>query len=163
MKKRFLAACILAVLAGILQDYLYIWIPLPLVGLLAPVSGSVWEHLKLLYWPFLLAALCLTYRMREKPRAWSAFLASALLMPLTLSAAHYLLAGGFGLGGVFLDAILYALVMAGGFTLSFSLYGSGAAEDALGLLIVLTAIYGVCLIVFTLSAPNLPIFLSPAP
>ena len=40
-------------------------------------------------------------------------------------------------------------------------YGSGKTESILGLLIVLAAIYGVSLMVFSLAAPHLPIFTAP--
>jgi len=161
MKKRFAAAFVLAVLAGILQHFLHEWLPIPLTALFAPVNESVWEHLKLLYWPFLLAAILLTRRMRELPRAWSAFLASLLLMPLVLTSLYYLLKSGFGLESAALDIALYLAVMAFGFLLSYHLYDSGAAERRLGGLIVLSALYGVALIVFSVAAPPLPIFQPP--
>ena len=44
------------VLLGIGLHALYTWRPIPLLGLFSPVNESVWEHLKLLYWPFL--AVC---------------------------------------------------------------------------------------------------------
>ena len=44
------------VLLGIGLHALYAWRPIPLLGLFSPVNESVWEHLKLLYWPFL--AVC---------------------------------------------------------------------------------------------------------
>ena len=161
MKKRFVLVFLITALVGTGLHFLYTLWPVPLVGLFVPVNESVWEHLKLLYWPFLLAAVLLTRTMKGRLRAWSAFLASLLLQPIVLTALFYLLRSGLGFQSLFLDILLYYAVLAAGFWAAFALYGSGAAERSLGLLIVLSALYGVSLMVFTLAAPNLPIFIVP--
>ena len=161
MKKRFLIAFVIAAVAGTGLHFLYNLLPIPLTALIAPVSESVWEHLKLLFWPFLIAAAVLSHSMKEPLRAWSAFLASLLLQPLVLTAVYYLLKSGFGIEAMWLDIGLYYAVLAAGFAAAYALYGSGRAEPILGLLIVLAAIYGVSLMVFSLAAPHLPIFTAP--
>lgn len=159
MKKRFVIAFVLTALLGTGLHFLYAFCPLPLFGLIAPVNESVWEHLKLLYWPFLLAAAILTLFMKDRLRAWSGFLTSMILQPILLTAVYYLLKSGLGIHAPLLDVLLYYGVLAVGFCMALELYSSGAAERSLGLLIVLAAIYGVCLMVFTLASPNLPIFI----
>lgn len=161
MRKRFAIAFLVTALAGTGLHFLYTVWPVPLVGLFAPVSESVWEHLKLLYWPFLVAAAVLVHTMKSRLRAWSGFLASLLIQPLILTALYYLLRSGFGFTSLALDILLYYAVLGAGFFAAFELYGTGAAERSLGLLIVLAAIYGVSLMVFTLASPNLPIFIAP--
>jgi len=162
MRKKYIWGFALAALAGTGLHFLYSICPLALTSLFAPVSESVWEHLKLLYWPFLAAAAVLTrsYPPETRLRAWSGFLASLLLQPLALTAAYYLLSCGFGAASLPVDVALYYLTLAGGFSLAARLARSGAAEPSLGLLIVLAAVYGVSLAVFTLAAPSLPIFIS---
>ncbi len=162
MRKKYLWGFALAALAGTGLHFLYPLCPMALVGLFAPVDESVWEHLKLLYWPFLTAAAILTrsYPPETRLRAWSGFLLSLLLQPLALTGSYYLLSCGLGAASLVLDIALYYLTLAGGFYLAGRLARSGAAEPSLGLLIVLAAVYGVSLAVFTLAAPNLPIFIS---
>ena len=161
MKKRFWIAFGIAAAAGTGLHFLYALLPLPLTALIAPVSESVWEHLKLLYWPFLIAAAVLSRSMKEPLRAWSGFLTALLLQPLVLTAIYYLLRSGFGIESMWLDIGLYYVVLGAGFFLAYALYGSGRTESILGLLIVLAAIYGVSLMVFSLAAPHLPIFAAP--
>ena len=60
MKRKWLIAGFLSILAGSALHFLYDLWPNPLTAVFAPVSESVWEHLKLLYWPFLAAAFVLT-------------------------------------------------------------------------------------------------------
>ena len=68
MRSRYAAAFALAAAAGTGLHFLYPLLPIPLVALFAPVSESVWEHLKLLYWPFLVAAAALARRERHRLR-----------------------------------------------------------------------------------------------
>ena len=96
MKKRYILAFFLAAVAGTLLHFLYDWLPVPLVGLFAPVNESVWEHLKLLFWNVLAAGFVLCRKKPDAQRAWSGFLAALLLMPLGLTGLYYLLAAGFG-------------------------------------------------------------------
>lgn len=59
MRRKWGLVFTLAVLGGAALHFLYdVW-PNPLTAVLAPVNESVWEHLKLLYWPFLAAAFVL--------------------------------------------------------------------------------------------------------
>ena len=69
MKKRYALAFLLTALAGTALHFAYDWCLSPLVGLFAPVNESVWEHLKLLFWPFLAAGFALTHGQAEKPAA----------------------------------------------------------------------------------------------
>ncbi len=161
MKKRMILTYLLTALAGTGLHFAYDLWPVPLVGLFAPVSESVWEHLKLLYWPFLAAAAVLTRGRRDRLHVWSAYLLSLLLQPPALTGLYYLLFCGFGVSSLLVDIGLYYLVLGAGFCLAERLRRMRLPENLLGLLIVLASIYGVSLIVFTLAAPNLPIFTAP--
>ena len=59
MKRRWLLTALGAILAGAGLHFLWQALPNPLFALISPVNESVWEHLKLLYWPMLAAALVL--------------------------------------------------------------------------------------------------------
>ena len=59
MKRHWLLTALGAILAGAGLHFLWQALPNPLFALISPVNESVWEHLKLLYWPMLAAALVL--------------------------------------------------------------------------------------------------------
>ena len=84
MKGRFFLAFVLAALAGSALHFGYDLCPSPLVGLICPVSESVWEHLKLLYWPFLASGFLLNRKAQDAQAAWSGTLAALLVMPAFL-------------------------------------------------------------------------------
>ena len=52
--------CILCWLAaaalGVLLHFLFDWFPNPVTALFSPVRESIWEHVKLIYFPLLAAA-----------------------------------------------------------------------------------------------------------
>ena len=115
MKKRFWLAFGIAVLAGTGLHFLYDVCPVPLVGLFAPVNESVWEHLKLFFWPTLAAAFVLTRKNEDGQRAWSGWLLAELVMPVLCMGVFYMLSCGFGVEALWVDIALYVLVMAAGF------------------------------------------------
>lgn len=161
-KKAFWIAAVCATLGGAALHFLYTLLPNPLTALIAPINESVWEHLKLLYTPTLLAACVLSRRTQEPYRLWGAFFAAMLAMPVFLVAAYYLLQCGFGVMSFAADIGLYVLTMAGGFALAYALFRSGRAEKPAAYLLMLVILYGACLILFSFAAPPLPIFTAPA-
>ena len=156
MNMWFLVALV-ASLAGTALHFLYDVLPSPLTALIAPVNESVWEHLKLLFWPTVVGAAVLAGRRRNKQRHWSSFFVALLGAPTFLLLCFYVLKA-FGIESVALDIILYYISMAFGFTLAFFLYKKSRAEHYGGFALMLVILYGACLILFTFAAPDLPIF-----
>ena len=74
MRRKWGLVFTLAVLGGAALHFLYdVW-PNPLTAVLAPVNESVWEHLKLLYWPFLAAAFVLARGADDARGRWCGLL-----------------------------------------------------------------------------------------
>ena len=73
MKRKWLIIGLLSILAGSALHFLYDLWPNPLTAVFAPVNESVWEHLKLLYWPFLAAAFVLTKDEADGRKSWRDF------------------------------------------------------------------------------------------
>lgn len=162
MKKAYCLAFAAAALAGFGLHFAYALLPVPLVGLFAPINESVWEHLKLLFWPTLGAGFILTHAKPDQPRAWCGWLTALLLCPAVLLGAYYALFAGFGLRALWLDMALYVLVLGGGFRLAFAMEHSGRWSFLSGVLVLAAGLYGAALILFTLAPPDLPVFILPA-
>ena len=158
MKKRFWIAFFLTALAGAGLHFVYELCPLPIVGLFAPVHESVWEHLKLFFWPFLAAAFVLTRGQADGQRAWSGFLRAELLMPLLCMGGFYTLTAGFGVEALWVDLALYTVTMAAGFRLAYRRMLDGTAAWSAGVLVIAVGLYGAALILFTMAPPLLPVF-----
>jgi len=117
MKKPIVQQLILfwmAVLAGVGVHFLYHFIPLWPVALIAPVRESLWEHVKLLLWPSLAAAVYLKVRHGYplQPRLAATLLSCAAL--LLLSYGYHILLGGEELA---VDIGLYVVLMGACFLL----------------------------------------------
>ena len=159
MKKSFLIAAIVAALGGTALHFLYDVLPSPLVAIFAPINESPWEHLKLLFWPTLLAAFVLSRMAKHPTRIWSAFFLPELLMPIFLLGIFYLLVY-LGADSLIADIALYFVTMFAGFALAYFCRKSTKVERWGGFLLMLVILYGSALILFTFAAPDLPVFRS---
>ena len=162
MKKKFLLAAVVATVAGAALHFLYDAWPNPLTALVSPVNESVWEHLKLLFWPMLAAGFWLSRGAKDRGALWSGVFAAELLMPLFLLGAYYSLGSGFGVMSLALDIALYAAAMGFGFLAAYWISKSKKLENAAGWLLLPVILYGACLILFTFAAPPLAVFTPPA-
>lgn len=88
LKRLSVIGVIFVTLAGTLSHFLYGWSGKnALVGLFAPVNESVWEHMKLLFFPMLLYGLFMVSRLKKEipclPSAlWAGVLAGTFTIPL---------------------------------------------------------------------------------
>ena len=141
MKRKWWTVCFLSILAGSALHFLYDLWPNPLTAVFAPVNESVWEHLKLLYWPFLAAAFVLTKDEADGRKSWCGLLAGLLGAPLLLLGAYYTLLSGFALAWHLQRARLPAWLC--------------------GVLVIAAGVYGASLALFSFAPPDLPIFTPP--
>ena len=161
MKRKWRTVFFLSILAGSALHFLYDLWPNPLTAVFAPVNESVWEHLKLLYWPFLAAAFVLTKGEADGRGRWCGLLAGLLSVPALLLGAYYTLSCGFALRGLPVDLVLYTLAMAGGFALAWHLQKAEFPAWLCGVLVIAAGVYGASLALFSFAPPELPIFLPP--
>ena len=68
--KRAMLYYLAAAALGAALHFLFAWLPNPLTALVSPVRESVWEHVKLLYFPLLGAALVLGRGSGGGRRRW---------------------------------------------------------------------------------------------
>ena len=119
----------------------------------------MWEHLKLLYAPFLVCGFVLNRKAADTQAAWSGTLAALLAMPAFLLGVYYTLESGFSFTAGWLNITLYVLTLALGFRLSAKLCRTGQLSWLCGVLVIAAGLYGAALILFTMAPPALPIFL----
>lgn len=148
-RKKLLLTWLLALVGGVLLHFLYDVLPNAVTALLAPVNESLWEHLKVIYWPFLLGALVLTRGRPGGLRPW--LLALSLMCPamLALGYGYHVVLGGEVLA---VDLGIYLLVMTLGFWLATRFSGPFTGWKW-AVPVVLTAGWGAAILVFTLWPP----------
>ncbi len=134
-------------------------------ALVAPINESIWEHLKLLYFPeiilFLFTTLCLK-RWTQIPEGYfSAQLYGILLGLWWITSAYYTYFGIIGRDWMWMDIAIF--ITACIFCQLVAALGCGCpfvqSNLGKGIGIVLIIVTGILFIVFTWMPPHLPFFL----
>ena len=139
-----------------LLHFLHQWFPNPIFALISPVRESVWEHVKLLYFPMLGAALFLGRGKGGLGRA--PWLLSQIAVCAVMLGSGYLYHVVFRGEAMAVDLILYVLMIALGFLLPRTLWplcGPPAVEKAAW---ALTALLGALIVWFTFFPPDTALF-----
>lgn len=140
-KKSLIKTALAAVVVGCALHFLYQYAPGRISALFSPVNESLWEHVKLIYWPYLLAAFWLNRGRPGGVRPWLLTLPLMCGGMLALGWVYHILLRGEAL---WVDIAIYVLVMLLGFWLPTRFSGPfqgvrwaipGAAVLALGVLI----------------------------
>lgn len=153
--KTLLFAYVIAAAAGVLLHFLYQWLPNPVFALISPVRESVWEHVKLLYFPMLGAALALTRGGKTGRAPWLLSQAAVCAIMLATGYLYHVVFRGEAMA---VDLILFFLPLALGFVLPRVLWPLcewPGTEKAAGLLSLLL---GVLIIWFTFFPPEGALF-----
>ena len=114
-KRQLILTWIAALLAGVVLHFVYGWWPNAVTALFSPVNESLWEHVKLIFWPFLGAALVLN---RDRPggmRPWLLVLPLLCTLLLGLGWVYNVMLGG---EAMWVNIAIFVLVMTLGFWLA---------------------------------------------
>jgi len=134
----------------------------PVIGAFSAVNESVWEHLKLSYWPALIYAI-IEYRYLKKTTC-SFFLAKTVgiyLMPLVIVSCFYFYRT-FTEENLFLDISIFVVAVAIGQLASYELMiWNGASKIYTKIPIIALILLATLFIIFTFYPPQLPIFQDP--
>lgn len=164
--KKEIPYLVITLICGTFSHFLYAWTHFsPLAALFCPINESTWEHLKLLFFPFLFMTLieCARYRGRINPAAffYSRFLGVICGMSFIVI-GFYTYTGITGTHSLFPDILLFITSVFLAFAFSAYLYKkdtavplSSAGVSAIWLLLCL------CFFIFTCFPPEIPLFLPP--
>jgi uncharacterized membrane protein len=153
ISKRLVVAFLLTTLAGTGLHFLYDLLPSPLTALFSPVNESIWEHLKLIYWPYLVAMGIVTRRAGRGSRG--PWLCTLLVLSVALLAVGYVYHIVLGGDSMVFDIGLYVVLMALGFWLPGRL---SKVPGRSAPLLVLVVLLGVGIALFTFLPPDRLLF-----
>ncbi|OUO39482.1 DUF6512 family protein [Flavonifractor sp. An306] len=149
LSRSVLLAFAAAVVAGTCLHFVYDLFPCPVTALFAPVSESIWEHSKLIYWPALVAGLLLERRNPGLLGQRAASLLLAVGVMLALGWLYHIPLGGEAL---LVDIALYVLSMGIAFFPPGFLPGDIWSKQK-ELFLLLVAALGAVILVFTFLPP----------
>lgn len=149
---------------GSLMHFVYEWSGNSLiVGIFAPVNESVWEHLKLAYWPMLFWWILGYFIFENSVSAneWFVSCAAAILVSvLVILSFYYTYTGSFGIESLILDIFSFFLGITVGQVSALYLYNNYGKFStpwlywAFAVLVIL----GLAFIIFTFIPPHIPLF-----
>lgn len=152
---------IFVLITGTLAHFLYGWSGKnDIIGLFTPINESVWEHMKLLFFPMSLYSLIMIFKFKEIcPCITSSLcfgiLTGTLLIPVFFYTYTYILGKDmfiFDIGTFILSVII-------AFWISYKFTQLCILKPYTVLLLILTAILFICFIIFTKHPPNIMIFI----
>lgn len=159
-KRHIILTGLATILLGSALHFFYQWMPNVVTALVSPISESVWEHVKIIFWPYLLAAAWLNRGRPGGMRPW--LLTQTLIcgLMLVLGYGYHILLGGEAL---WVDIVIYLAVICLGFWVPLQF--SGPFHGVRWIFPVIMSLgLGVLIGLFTLWPPELRLFtdLSPA-
>ncbi|MCX8182710.1 MAG: DUF6512 family protein [Candidatus Methanomethyliaceae archaeon] len=133
----------------------------PIVGAFSAVNESVWEHLKLAYWPALLYAIAEYRQLKDIPGFFPAKALGIYLMPISIVALFYTYRSFFE-ESLVIDILIFILAVIIGQLTSYRIMIYKEPSNIWkGVSITSLIVLGMLFILFTFYAPHLPIFQDP--
>lgn len=164
LRRYTIIGIIFVLVAGTLSHFLYDWSGQnPVVGLFTPVNESVWEHMKLLFFPMLFYSLIviLKYR-RQYPHISSALFSGIIAGTILIPVFYYAYTSVLGTNYLFLDISIFILSIVISFWLTYKLTLSHRLENCTLVPGLAVGVLLLCFLRFTYYAPNMVIFQDPA-
>lgn len=164
IRRTQLAAFLFTALAGTLLHFLFDWSgQFPPVGIVSAVNESVWEHMKLLYFPMLLAALVQRPIIGgQRHIFWCVKLLGILVGLILIPALYYTYTGALGVHLTWVDiSIFYISAAAVSLLETHLLLPERRRACPSHLAAALAASLAFVFLLFTFFPPELPIFQDP--
>lgn len=163
LKQYTIIGIIFVLIAGTLAHFLYNWTGNnPVIGLFTAINESIWEHMKLLFFPMLVYSLIMILKFHRKYSCITSALCFGILVgTFLIPLFYYVYTSILGKNVFIVDISIFILSIVIAFWLSYKLTLSCKLEPYLFLLCILVCILFVCFLVFTYHPPDVTIFQDP--
>lgn len=163
--RRQVGAFIFTAIAGTFLHFLFDLIgQQPMVGIFSAVNESIWEHMKLLFVPMLIAAAANRILFGSgKNCFWFGKLVGITTGLVLIPALYYTYTGALGVHFTWLDISIFYIAAAAGYLaeIIFLRCGSPCSKTSERIAVIALMILAVAFILFTYFPPKLPIFQDP--
>ena len=147
---------------GTLLHFLYEWTgENVVVGLFSAVNESIWEHMKLIYYPMLAFAL-IQRRFTDDDRFWCIKLAGTLTALLLIPMLYYAYTGALGISADWFNITIFFLAAGAAYCLETMLFHSDVSCTVpSGIAFVSLLLIGALFAVLTFYPVPIPLFADP--
>lgn len=147
---------------GTLSHFLYEWSGENiLVSLFAPIHESTWEHMKLLFFPMLLYGFLEAVFIVQDESTIAAHLAGTLAGTIFIPILFYTYHGILGFSIPAVDIFIFYLSVFFAFFLRHQGIRTGKYQNYVSVLILATAVFFLCFLLFRFVPPRLALFQNP--
>lgn len=163
LKSYTIIGIIFVLILGSLSHFFYEWSNNNfIVGLLAPINESTWEHMKLLFFPMLLYSfIAIPALKNDFPYILSSLFSGILIGTLLIPVVFYTYTGILGYHTLILDIATFVLSVILSFYFSYVLTLCDKMPHYTALLFVAVCLFCICFIVFTYYPPGIGLFADP--
>ena len=130
------------------------------VALFSAVNESVWEHMKLFFFPVVFFALIEYFFWgKQNKHFWSIKLRGVVLGIVLNIVLYYLISGAFGISALWVDVALFYVIIAVVFlyeTYMFKKQRDVKISERTAL--ILFCVIALCFVIFTFLTPQIPLF-----
>lgn len=163
LKKHLIKGTIFVLITGVLSHFVYEWSGnMRLIGLFFPINESVWEHMKLCFFPMLVASSYLNRKLAsDYPCITSSLLFGVLLSTYLIPVLFYTYSGILGYHIAFLDISTFFISVILSFIAIYKLTLSCRVASYAQFFKLLIFITAICFFLFTYRPPDLGIFIAP--
>ncbi len=145
---------------GVLWHFVYEWSGNnEIIGLIAPINESVWEHIKLLYFPMLFYTIFMAFRLEKShPCILTSFITGNIIGSALIPSLFYLYTSVTGTHYLWADIALFFIAVAVAFFVGYRLTLSCKLADYELSIILLAAAFCLMFFVYTYFPPDFEIF-----
>ena len=130
-----------------------------LVGIIAPINESIWEHTKLIFFPMLLYSLCFSGDIKKNyPCITSATYAGTAAGVLLIIISFYTYSGVLGYHNAVIDTLIFYVSVIASFCFVYNITLSCKAEKYSIILQICIISIACAYIIFTFYQPNIALF-----
>lgn len=149
---------------GFFMHYIYEWSGnSSIVGIFAPINESVWEHLKLTFWPLLIWWIAGYILLGKKNNLFvsqwfTSCTVAELICPLVVLCFYYTYTGALGIESLILDifSLFLGILVAQGLALHVYKYAR-FSQYCLYISVAILILLAVTFTVFTFAPPHIPL------
>jgi len=136
------------------------WFPL---GAIAPVNESVWEHLKLVFWPLVFFSIIEYFSLRSEVNNFVLSKITAIaIAEITILVTFYAYTSILGIEILLVDILSFIIGVILGYLVSYRLLKLKATPNWTSIVSFLSIIIlGIIFVVFTYLPPGIPLFEDP--
>ena len=164
LKHYFIKGFLFVVITGSIAHFVYDWSgENTFLGFLFPINESIWEHMKLCFFPMLLYSFYLNTKLENAyPCIRTASLFGIILSTILIPVLFYTYSGILGHNYAILDIMTFIISVLLSFAVMYKLTLSCTLSSYKIPLTVLVLILAICFFLFTYRPLNIGIFTNPS-